>query len=854
MAIKENFKTLSVQTFGFGQFKIIGESKLDIRDILILDVNEGFSTIFEVNTEACNGKKISELEGLMAEKMADWKVYIADAFRNKSSYETTVWLPHHNDYYHVTILPSYSDYFAIVLQKDMAISLISNLQQSDESALMGLDMFFDNSHEAMLLVENKGTQFKFLKNNQIHKEITGYLNLKGNTPIGILGEEIGSKLNYYYNKCLETGERICYEQTYNFKGEERVWNTEITPIYGPNLTNYLLCASKDITDIRRIQTQNEVLTDRLKSMFNSHEAVMLIIKPYTGEIIDANPSAVRFYGYNRNELRTLLITDINMLPYSEVNKYRMLTLEKKQTVFIFPHRLKDGTIRLVEVYSCPIYDGEEKLLYSIIFDVTDRENYKEDLFKEKEVLSKTLNSIGDGVVTTDSSGVITGLNKMAESILDLASEEVEGVAFEKIFNLRNLETKLPIRNPVQEVLKSGEIITLPPNTILINKDNRIIHLEDSAAPIISEIGEILGVVMVFRDISNKVEQQSRLEYLKTHDKLTGLYNRTYMEQYLEQIGSKRYQTWSVIIGDINGLKVVNDLYGQETGNILLKGIASVMKKICDKEDIIVRSGGDEFIVFSQNASLEVAEQKIMNIKQKLSLELGVYNKASISFGCAVKTRPYVSLKETISEAEENMHHQKMLDAKSYRNAMISALLATLYEKSSETEEHSKRLEEISHLIGKQLKLSSSEMDNLSLLSYLHDIGKIKISKEVLQKNTILTQDEWKEMKTHSEAGYRIAQSSLELSSIAPYILYHHEKWDGTGYPNNLCGEEIPLLSRIISIADAYDAMTNDRVYRKALNEDEAILELEENAGTQFDPKLVRIFIQELEKRRLKENK
>lgn len=848
MNTNENLKITSLQTFGFGQFKIIGESNIDIQDILILDLNDIMETIFEISKDEIVGKKISEIDSLMAEKLNEWKKYISDAFKNKTSYEMTVLLPHYNNYYNVTILTSYTDYFAIVIQNDVAISLISNLKKSDDSTLRGLDMLFDNSHDAMLLVENKDSKFKFLKNNRIHKEITGYSDLNGQTPFEILGEEIGSKLISYYTKCIKSGQRMSYEQTYKFKGNECIWNTEITPIYGANNTNYLLCASKDITDIRQVQNQNEILTDRLKAMFNSHEAVMLIIKPYTGEIIDANPSALRFYGYTRNELSKLFITDINMLPYTEVNKYKMLTLEKKQSVFIFPHRLSDGTIRLVEVYSCPIYDGQEKLLYSIIFDVTDREKYKKDLFKEKEVLSTTLNSIGDGVVTTDSVGLITGINKRAERILDLRSAEVEGISFEKIFNLRDGESKRKIESPVQKVLELGEIVTLPSNTILVTKNNKSIHLEDSAAPIISQTGEILGVVMVFRDISNTIEQQSKLEYLKTNDKLTGLYNRNYMETYLNDINSNQHLPFSIIIGDINGLKIVNDLYGQETGNILLKGIAKIMKRVCDKSDIVVRSGGDEFMIFSPNSSLELAEQKIINIKQKLSKELGEYSKTSISFGCAVKTRLYASLKETISEAENNMHHQKMLDAKSYRNAMISALLATLYEKSSETEEHSKRLESISHLIGKQLKLSSSEMDNLSLLSYLHDIGKIKITKEILQKNTTLNEEEWAEMKTHSEAGYRIAQSSLELSSIANYILCHHERWDGSGYPNRLRGEEIPLLSRIISIADAYDAMTNDRVYRKALNEKEALNELVSNSGSQFDPKLIDIFIEELKKK------
>jgi HD-GYP domain-containing protein (c-di-GMP phosphodiesterase class II) len=134
-----------------------------------------------------------------------------------------------------------------------------------------------------------------------------------------------------------------------------------------------------------------------------------------------------------------------------------------------------------------------------------------------------------------------------------------------------------------------------------------------------------------------------------------------------------------------------------------------------------------------------------------------------------------------------------------------------------------------------MKLSAKELDGLSLLAVLHDIGKVGIRESVLQKPGPLTPEEWEEMKKHPEIGYRITQNIPELAAVAEYILYHHERWDGKGYPRGLKGEEIPLLCRILAVADAYDAMTSDRTYRKAMSREEAIAEIKRNAGTQFDP-------------------
>ena len=189
-----------------------------------------------------------------------------------------------------------------------------------------------------------------------------------------------------------------------------------------------------------------------------------------------------------------------------------------------------------------------------------------------------------------------------------------------------------------------------------------------------------------------------------------------------------------------------------------------------------------------------------------------------------------------------MNKRKLFEKKSHHHTILSSIMDTMYARSQETEEHAERLAHISRLIGEKMDLPQESMDELQLFAMLHDIGKVAIDDRVLNKPGKLTKEEWDIMKKHSEIGYRIAMASPELESVAEYILCHHERWDGKGYPAGLKKEEIPLLSRILAFADAYDAMTVDRVYRKALTKQEAIEEIEKNVGKQFDPEIFKIFI------------
>ena len=176
------------------------------------------------------------------------------------------------------------------------------------------------------------------------------------------------------------------------------------------------------------------------------------------------------------------------------------------------------------------------------------------------------------------------------------------------------------------------------------------------------------------------------------------------------------------------------------------------------------------------------------------------------------------------------------------NSSISNLQKSLYERTPETSDHCNRMQQLSLAFAQRIGLSNLEIDKLSQFALLHDIGKIAIPKCILEKPGRLNEDEWEIMKSHSYIGYQIADSDPELKAISKFILSHHERWDGKGYPQGLKKQEIPLLSRIITIIDSYDAMIDNRPYKESLSKDEAIVELKSNSGTQFDPDLVIEFI------------
>lgn len=364
-------------------------------------------------------------------------------------------------------------------------------------------------------------------------------------------------------------------------------------------------------------------------------------------------------------------------------------------------------------------------------------------------------------------------------------------------------------------------------------------------PVFNERGDVEALEGIIIDMTESRRATEKILYMADHDDLTDLYNRKYFEEAKLRLEKQGVVPSAVILADINGMRLINDAFGQAEGDMLIKKTVELIKGCCDENCIIARTGGDEFSILMPNGSAEDAERLVKQIKDQCDYRNAVSQQGillNLSTGYGIRQSPDQTIASVLKEAEEFLNRHKILERKSHHNTVLSSIMATMYARSFETEEHAERLTKLSGLIGVKMDLNQKSLMDLELLSILHDIGKIGIDDRILNKPGPLADEEWAAMKKHPEIGFRIAMSAHEFEGVAEFILCHHERWDGKGYPQGLAGEEIPLLSRIIAVADAYDAMTEDRVYRKGMSREKALEEIQVNAGRQFDPIVAELFI------------
>lgn len=840
---------LQQSPFGYAYHKIIFDDDGNPQDFLYVDVNKAFFNMVSIEENNIIGKKASEV--FPDVNMPYWLDVYTKVESNLQEYEFTFYNEKIDKWIKIRAFSPRKGYYAAiaqdVTQENKHIELLNDQRQRIIELNIELETIFNTTQDAMFLVEVDGQEFRYIRNNLSHQKLTGIsLNkMKYKTPVEVLGEENGQVVMKSYIRCVKERKTLTFVETLELPGGKRTWLTSLSPVIEESIVKYIVGSRKDITAEKKAEAEKQEFSNLLKRVFVEHNAVMLMIEPISGKIVQANPAACNFYGYSKKELLDMCIQDINTLSKKEVEELRLKALKEKQRYFIFPHRLKSGEIRLVDVYTCPINYQGEKLLFSIIFDVTDREEYRHQLHSEKELLQTTLFSIGDGVVITDNKGNIILINKVAQEITGYREKYVKGKPFSQVFKLVN-DVGEEIESPIKIVLATGEITDIGDNISLVTDNGKRIPIADSAAPIRGKKNEILGVVMVFRDVSQELDQKEKILYLSYNDALTALYNRRFVEEEMLRLDQQEYFPLSIIMGDVNGLKLTNDVFGHQQGDKLLIEVSKALKECCRDQDIIARWGGDEFLIILPQTDEKTTERIVKNIRKCCEQKSQHNLQLSIALGWSVKTKETENIQEKLQEAEEWMYQIKLIEGKGYRKNIINTINTTLLEKSQETNAHTDRVKKMCLRLGEELNLSAKELGELSLLAKLHDIGKIGICEEILKKSSPLTKGEWDEIKKHCEIGYRIAQNLTELTVIAEYILHHHERWDGTGYPTGLKGEEIPLLSRILSVVDAYDVMTNDRIYRDKMSKEHALSELVNNAGTQFDPMIVEKFIHIIE--------
>lgn len=356
----------------------------------------------------------------------------------------------------------------------------------------------------------------------------------------------------------------------------------------------------------------------------------------------------------------------------------------------------------------------------------------------------------------------------------------------------------------------------------------------------SNTNEVLAIV---RDITSEKKEKEYILQLSMTDYLTGLYNRRYFEQEMERLDSVEPLPLTIVMVDVNGLKLTNDAFGHLKGDEILKNVARTLREsCCPEEGFTARVGGDEFVIVSPNCDKVSAEAIVQKIYKEINI-LKIDNiQISVSAGCDVRCTLEHPITDTFTKAENQMFRKKLVEGQSMRNQTIKAIMQTLNEKSEREKRHSLEVSKWSRKIGEVMQLSPQEIKELEMAGLLHDIGKIAINEDILNKPGALTEEEYAEIKRHTESSYQILKSVDLYSPLAEYVLLHHERFDGKGYPKGIKGNEIPLISRIISVADAFEAMIADRPYRKGISVDEALREIIRNKDTQFDPLVVEHFL------------
>ncbi len=362
----------------------------------------------------------------------------------------------------------------------------------------------------------------------------------------------------------------------------------------------------------------------------------------------------------------------------------------------------------------------------------------------------------------------------------------------------------------------------------------------SFSPIRDEHDVLLGAVVVCRDVTEIRENQKKLIYQRNHDYLTGLYSRVYFESKLKRL--EHAGPFTLVLVDINGLKLINDSFGHEVGDSMLKATAQILRMCSNEKTTIARYGGDEFVFLLHGNSVQATEALLACI-EKRSKDIRIESfRLSLSSGYAVREVGDESLQETLKRAEDNLQRNKIYESASAKNKSIGLVINSLFAKSPRELQHSRRVSALSVFLAQQLHLPESEVKRIRIAALLHDIGKIGINESILNKPTGLENSEWEAVKRHPEIGYRILSASAEYSDLSLFILEHHEMWNGTGYPRGLRGDAISLPARIISVADSYDAMTSERSYKNPLPQKVAIEEIKRCSGTMYDPSVVSVFL------------
>lgn len=475
------------------------------------------------------------------------------------------------------------------------------------------------------------------------------------------------------------------------------------------------------------------------------------------------------------------------------------------------------------------------------------ERTNEILNKTKENLYLILDSTAEGIFGMDLDGKFTFCNQSCIKLLGYQNQEelLGNSVHEQIHHsYRSGEPMLLEECKSLQSLLLGEK-TYANDEVFWRADGTNFDVEYHSYPQFKD-GKIIGAVITFSNITQKRKDEEKIRYLSCHDTITGLMNRRCFEDALIKYDTNRNLPISIIFADLNGLKLMNDIFGHTSGDMLIKKCAETLKKSCRSVDVLARVGGDEFIVLLPNTESKDAEKIVERVKEQLSNQKVNAVKCSMALGFDTKTEPYQEIEKVMGNAESEMYKEKLRFKKRFGADTIDTIIKTLQEKNPREKTHSESVAALCENMGKEIGLPETETKKLRDVGYLHDIGKIVLDEELLNKEEHLSEDERQKRQQHPVVSYRILNLVDDTLDLADGAYGHHEKWDGSGYPKGLKGEEIPLMSRIIAIAESYEKRISILESLEPESIKSILNDIRKESGTHFDPGLIDIFINMIE--------
>jgi diguanylate cyclase (GGDEF)-like protein/PAS domain S-box-containing protein/putative nucleotidyltransferase with HDIG domain len=458
---------------------------------------------------------------------------------------------------------------------------------------------------------------------------------------------------------------------------------------------------------------------------------------------------------------------------------------------------------------------------------------------EKQIRS-IYNNAPIGLFQTNLEGVFLSANTQCEAMLDQAPGALIGSSLSTYFVL-----------PIQQALTSTFTRFRSESSDAFHVDGQLSLAKGRSGWVsirlhpLTQDDDQQVIIGSLQDITQRKTSEQLFEHLATHDALTGAYNHRQLEERIAILEQEQRFPEIVVCVDVDNLKLINDAFGYHAGDELLRQTYKAIVSTLNTSNDVFRVSSSMFVVLVPYVSGQDPEWLLRKLHRAIENLRIDHLEPSASLGYA-QIHTHLRIRDQINAAEKHMRREKLLTKDKTVNTMIDVIMKSLYAKNPRESDHSQRVSRIASNLGQRMDLDKHSLEKIRIAGLMHDIGKIGIPESILDKPGPLSEMERTEMQEHAVIGYRILNATSEFAEISDIILSHHEHWDGSGYPRGLSAVEIPLVARLIAVADAFDAMTSDRPYRKALTTIQALEELKARAGSQFDPDAVNVLLNHTE--------